>query len=371
MSLNKSGSTKISIEIAPGLHQLRTPMNTPGLSFVMPYLFEYSEGLILFDAGYGTKNATSALELELKNLGYKVSDINMFLVSHAHPDHLGMVGWLKEKVPHLNLVMHAREKEWLKDRWFKDNNWEERSNKWLLKHGITQEEIDIDYPTDSKGKIAGSKLNLKWAFDQLKGMLSSQNSDGNWRRSFEMDILPDRTVEDEEILEIGDWRLQAIWTPGHTPGHLCLYDSNNKMMLTGDHVLPKITPNVSLHVEDEATQRSPLAEYIASLKRTAAFGGILGLPAHEYNIENLANRCDFLVHHHQERLEEILVSIGEGAVTAAEISSRVKWNTRSFKEFSIWQKRSALGETLAHLTVLEHDERVSKFEDEFIRWEKN
>ena len=66
-----------------------------------------------------------------------------------------------------------------------------------------------------------------------------------------------------------------------------------------------------------------------------------------------------------------MVSIGEGAVTAAEISSRVKWNTRSFKEFSIWQKRSALGETLAHLTVLEYDERVSKFEDEFIRWEKN
>ena len=67
MSLNKSRSTKISIEIAPGLHQLQTPMNTPGLPFVMPYLFEYPEGLVLFDAGYGTKSATRALEEELKN----------------------------------------------------------------------------------------------------------------------------------------------------------------------------------------------------------------------------------------------------------------------------------------------------------------
>ncbi len=371
MSLNKSRSTKISIEIAPGLHQLQTPMNTPGLPFVMPYLFEYPEGLVLFDAGYGTKSATRALEEELKNLGYKISDINMFLVSHAHPDHLGMVSWLKEKVPHISLVMHKKEKEWLKDRWFKDNNWEERSNLWLLKHGITQEEIDIDNSGESDGKNNGSKLNFKRVYGQLKNMLSDQNSDGNWRKTFEMNTLPDRTLEDGEIVEFGDWRLESIWTPGHTPGHLCLYEASNKVMLTGDHVLPRITPNVSLHVEDENTQRSPLAEYMSSLKKVAAFGGILGLPAHEYNIENLSNRCDFLVHHHHERLEEILVSIGEGAVTAAEISSRVKWNTRSFKEFSIWQKRSALGETLAHLTVLEYDERVSKFEDELIRWEKN
>tara|TARA_B100000700_G_scaffold305256_2_gene378940 strand:- start:7772 stop:8812 length:1041 start_codon:yes stop_codon:yes gene_type:complete len=345
-------------------------MNTPGLSFVMPYLFEYSEGLVLFDAGYGTKNATSALENELKTLGYRISDINTFLVSHAHPDHLGMVGWLKKKVPQVNLVMHKREDEWLKDRWFKDNHWEERSNEWLLKHGITQEEIHVDYPVSGNGKNGGLGLDFKLTYNKVKNFFTRENSDGNWRRSFEMDILPDRTLEDGEVIEFGEWRLKAVWTPGHTPGHLCIYDAKNNVMLTGDHVLPRITPNVSLHVEDESTQRSPLAEYTSSLKKVSAFGGILGLPAHEYNIENLANRCDFLIHHHQERLEEILVSIGEGAVTAAEISARVKWNTRSFKEFSIWQKRSALGETLAHLTVLEHEERVSKFEDEFIRWEK-
>ena len=361
-----SRSEKISIEIASGLHQLKTPMDTPGLSFVMPYLFEYSDGLVLFDAGYGTKNATLALEEELRNLGYKITDINMFLVSHAHPDHLGMVGWLKEKVPEINLVMLKQEEEWLKDRWFKSTDWEEQSNAWLVKHGITRTEIDIDSTIDRKN----SEGNFKRAYSILKNTFFQKNSDGEWRRSFKMDILPDRTLEDGEIIEFGTWRIKAIWTPGHTPGHLCIYDASNNIMLTGDHVLPKITPNVSLHVEDERTHRSPLAEYMDSLKKVADFGNILGLPAHEYNIENLANRCAFLIHHHEERLEEILVSMDDGAVTAAEISSRVKWNTRSFKEFSIWQKRSALGETLAHLTVLEHSGHVKKFEDEFIRWEK-
>lgn len=359
------------MEIVSGLHQLRTPMNTPGLPYVMPYLFEGPDGVALFDAGYGTDEATRAMTDELSTRGYQPSDIRMLVISHAHPDHLGMAAWVKEQSPDCELVMLEREWQWIQDRWLGFDDWEDHSNDWLVRHGVSRAEVEA---ADHAGAIglggAVSPRGMRRLAGRVWHRFSGKHRDRSWRRSFRMDTKPDRVVQDGEVIEFGDWRLQSIWTPGHTPGHLCVYEPNHKLMLTGDHVLPRITPNVSMHNDDEANGRSPLAEYMSSLAKTAEFDSEQGLPAHEYNIEDLSARCHELIEHHEERLEEVLQGIGDGAATAGDVSGRVKWNTRPFEEFNIWQKRSALGETLAHLQVLLDADRVRRFDDESTRWER-
>jgi glyoxylase-like metal-dependent hydrolase (beta-lactamase superfamily II) len=360
------------VEIVPGLHQIKTPMNTPGLDFVMPYVFEEADGVTLFDAGYGTNEATAAMTAELAERGYQPSDIKRLIISHAHPDHLGMAGWVKEQSPDSELVMLEREWEWIRQRWMDFQHWEDASNTWLVRHGVSAAEVEA---ADRAGAIGlGGALSSPSGFrkfvGQTLGRIKNGNPDRNWRRNFRMDVNPDRVLQDGETIEFGDWVLQAVWTPGHTPGHLCVYEPNHRLMLTGDHVLPRITPNVSMHIDDEETERSPLAEYLSSLKKTAEFETDCGLPAHEWNIEDLPARCRALIAHHDERLAEVLHGIGDGAATASEVSGRVHWNTRPFEEFSIWQKRSALGETLAHLEVLRADGRVRRFDDEHTRWER-
>ena len=249
-----------AVEIVPGLHQIRTPMNTPGLSFVMPYIFEEPDGVTLFDAGYGTNEATQAMTDALAERGRKPSDITRLIISHAHPDHLGMAGWVKEQSPNCELVMLEREWEWIRHRWLDFDHWEEQSNDWLIRHGITQAEVEA---ADRQGAIGlggafrspgGLKRYIGSALGRLR---NGDHSERSWRRSFRMDIEPDRVLQDGEMLEFGDWSLQAVWTPGHTPGHLCVYEPNHKLMLTGDHVLPRITPNVSMRIDDEETGRPP------------------------------------------------------------------------------------------------------------------
>jgi glyoxylase-like metal-dependent hydrolase (beta-lactamase superfamily II) len=359
------------VEIVSGLHQLRTPMDPPGPPFVMPYLFEGPDGVALFDAGFGTSEATRAMTDELSARGYTPADIRMLVISHAHPDHLGMATWVKEQSPDCELVMMEREWQWIQDRWLGLDNWEEHTNDWLVHHGIARAEVDA---ADRAGAMglggAVSPRGMRRLAGRVWRRFSGHHRDRNWQGRISVDTKPDRVVQDGEIIEFGDWRLQSIWTPGHTPGHLCLYEPNNKLMLTGDHVLPRITPNVSMHNDDEANGRSPLAEYMSSLAKTAAFDAELGLPAHQYNIEDLPARCHELIEHHEERLEEVLIGIGDGAATASDVSGRVKWKTSAFEKFNIWQKRSALGETLSHLQVLLDADRVRRFDDDCTRWER-
>ena len=329
-----------------------------------PYLFEGPDGVELFDAGYGTNEATRAMKDELSTRGYQPADMRMLVISHAHPDHLGMAAWVKEQSDDCELVMLEREGQWIQERWRGFDDWEDHSNDWLVRHGITRAEVDAGDGT-SAVRLGGAVTpgEMQRLATRRWYRVSPRHRDRNWRRSFRMDTKLDRVAQDGETIEFGNGRLQSIWTSGHTPGHLCVYEPNHTLMLTGDHVLPRITPNSSMHNDDEANGRSPLAECMSSLAKNAEFDADQGLPAHEYNIEDLPARCHELIEHHEERLEEVLIGIGDGAATAADVSGRVKWNTRPFEQFNIWQKRSALGETLAHLQVLLDADRVRRFDD--------
>ena len=139
-------------------------------------------------------------------------------------------------------------------------------------------------------------------------------------------------------------------------------------------MLSRITPNVSLSPEDDAAGRNPLREFLASLAKVAALDTALALPAHEETIDDLPERCRVIAEHHEHRLHEALVAIDSVVgvpPSAAQIAERVTWH-RPYSTFSMMKKRSAIGETLAHLDLLREDGRVlmQQAEDGTVRWER-
>ncbi len=349
------------MEIVPGLHQLKTRMPAPALPYIMPYAILGSDGVTLVDTGYGTPEAIASMEAELQTLGVQASDVVRLFVTHAHPDHIGMAAWLKEQSPDCALVLLEREWQWIQARWADQDSWTALSDRWLLRHGMPQAEIEAAHAADA---MSPNSPRVRPGEAQP----APRSTNGSQRAPFTM-VEPDITLEDGEAITFDGWTLEAVWTPGHTPGHMSLYEPDRKLMFTGDHVLPYISPNVSLHADQEGT--SPLSDFRDSLRKVAGYAVDAALPAHEFTIPDLRTRCEVLLHHHDERLDEVREAIGNGQSTTTDVSQRVRWNTGPFDDFNLFMKRSAIGETLSHLQLLADEGRVRSVETaDLVLWER-
>ncbi len=173
-------------------------------------------------------------------------------------------------------------------------------------------------------------------------------------RSFVRMAPPDRLVEDGELLALPGWDLKAVWTPGHSPGHLCFHSPTRRLLLSGDHVLPRISPNIAVHSQQGG---NPLADYLESLTTVEQLECDEVLPGHEWRFAGLADRVEQLRQHHRARLDEILGALREGdGLTCWELTTRLTWS-RPLDTSSAFIQRSASGETLAHLVLLEAERR--------------
>jgi glyoxylase-like metal-dependent hydrolase (beta-lactamase superfamily II) len=168
------------------------------------------------------------------------------------------------------------------------------------------------------------------------------------QRFFEM-AEPDVLLDDGDLLPFPDARIRAVWTPGHTPGHLCLYEEAEDVLLTGDHILPRITPNIGVQPQ---SPMPPLSAYLTSLSATAAYDSAEALPAHEYRFEGIAERTRDLRRHHQARCQEVIDVLADGGpATAWQVTERLTWS-RGWAAVAGMMRRAALAETIAHLDYL-------------------
>jgi glyoxylase-like metal-dependent hydrolase (beta-lactamase superfamily II) len=151
-----------------------------------------------------------------------------------------------------------------------------------------------------------------------------------------------------------------MWTPGHSPGHACFYEERRELLLTGDHVLPTISPNVGLFPGSEL---NPLGDYLASLRRLRGLAVRRVLPAHEYDFEDLEARLDGLEAHHEERLQEVIDAMRDGATTGYAIARAIKWSIGHFDGFDPMTRRAAMTETMAHLEHLMRAGRIEMREE--------
>jgi len=190
--------------------------------------------------------------------------------------------------------------------------------------------------------------------DQLK--LALENHPGY---KYGADWLPEvQLLDDNDIITVGDYKLQCISTPGHTLGHICLYEPENKIFISGDHVLGDISPNI-LGWEDNSIA---LADFLQSLDKVYSYDVSLVVPGHRRVFSDFRGRIDQLKAHHEERLNEVLNIIHQSDCNAYTTARLMQWDIRakSWDDFPIAQKWFATGEALAHLQYLQQNKQIKR-----------
>jgi glyoxylase-like metal-dependent hydrolase (beta-lactamase superfamily II) len=321
--------------IAPGLWAIPLPLPFPEPRYVTVYALELRDGVALIDAGWDTPEAWDTLTAGLAAAGGTVADVRAVLVTHIHPDHYGLSGRLRE-ASGAWVALHPADAALVRSRYQEPEALAERMRTQLAGHGV---------PPDAATAMSQASLPAAWGV---------RHTD------------PDVLLEDGDRPELDGWDLRTVWTPGHSPGHVCFHAPERRLLLAGDHVLPKTSPNVSVHVQQRP---DPLGDYLAALDRLAGLDVDEVLPAHEYRFRRLDLRVEQLRDHHRRRLDET-----ERAVHAApggtgwELADRLRW-PRPFASMYPIVQRLALGETLAHLARLQRDGRaLATAEEQPIRW---
>ena len=317
-------------ELLPGVWRLPLPLRDSPLGHVNTYLVRSDDGYLLVDCGWDTVDTLQALEGHLRALDVAIGDVRHLIVTHIHPDHYGLAGRLRE-LSKADLSFHRLERLYIEERYGDANDLLEEMHEWLRINGTPPNELD--------------KLN----FGSM-GMLERVKI-----------AFPDRTLDGGEEITCGRFAFRVLWTPGHSAGHICLYDAGNKVLLSGDHVLPHITPSVGLHVRAAS---NPLADYLDSLRLIGKLEAELVLPGHGEPFRGLPERTNALLAHHQGRLDEIVGLLGRApgsALTGYEIASRMQWSRRkTWDDLSGFERRLAVTEALAHIELLHARGQVEK-----------
>jgi glyoxylase-like metal-dependent hydrolase (beta-lactamase superfamily II) len=317
------------MEIVNGLHQLKVPVPNNPVGFTLPYLFEVAGGAAIIDPGWDADESYESLKAQLAELGLGFGDIRQVIVTHIHPDHYGLAARVKAESG-CEVLVHEKDIEFL--NWRANHFPNTDIDGWFASHGMPP----IEGGWRSLG--VGGRAN-RWTIG----------------------APPDRTIADGETLRLGGFALQVMWTPGHSPGHACFYEPDQELLLTGDHVLPTISPNVGLW---PGTDEDPLGDYLRSLRRLRGLSVKRVLPAHEYDFVDLEARLDGLEAHHEERLQEVIDAMQSGATTGYEVARAIKWSIGHYDGFDMMTRRAAMTETMAHLQHLEREKRVvSRQED--------
>ena len=314
-------------EIVPGLFRLTIRLPNDALGSVNVYAVVSADGLRLIDTGWNAPEAYTTLVSELQELGMQVRDLKEILVTHTHPDHIGLAERLVQETG-ARLLLHRADAT-------TETVTEERQGmladmqSWLQTNGMPQEEREVLV-------------------------------DGMRRMAFRMPTYrPDTLLEGGETLAWHPFHFEVIWTPGHAAGLVCLYEAQAQILISSDHVLQRISPNIGLYARQSG---DPLGDYLHSLKWVRDLPVKLVLPGHGAPFSDLAARVDELIAHHELRLQEVVNALADEEQTAYGTASRLSWrgSAHGWQKLLPFDRLAALSETLAHLHYLTNQGQVSK-----------
>lgn len=309
--------------IRPGLHRVEVPLPRSPLKAVNSYVLTSEDRSLVIDTGMRRPECEQALRAGLEELGVDLSTTDFF-ITHLHADHLGLVSDLATVTSRVYF---------------------NRPDGELISSGIQDPRVWYEPVIDRARKGGFSMEEIEEALRRHPGLRFSPTS------------YPDFVyVGDGDAIEIADYRFVVVATPGHTPGHLCLYEPLLKILISGDHVLGDITPNITMWREKDDS----LGDYLESLDKVAKLDVELVLPGHRTPIDDCRGRIEELKEHHCHRLAEILGVLAHGSGTAYEVASKMTWDivARSWRDFPVVQKWFAVSEASAHLFYLERRGKI-------------
>mgnify|MGYP001029439533 CR=1 FL=1 len=302
-------------EVLPNLFRLEAPLPGNPLKSVNAWLICGHSRHLLVDNGFRMPECAETHMQAFNELGIDRKRLDFFL-THLHSDHNGLTNTLKSAESHVfcsatdGMIANSiigNETHWHKGIFA------------MRRHGFPEDMLEI-VANSHPGKLYANAEPFAY-----KG------------------------VGEGDILEYGPYKLEVLETPGHTPGHLILYERSSAFVIGGDHILGDITPNITCWPE----MTDALGCYLQSLDKVSRLKITTVLPGHRHLVTDATKRISEIKAHHAERLAEIFTLVGDTAASAWNIAGLMKWNLRGeWENFPANQKYFAVGETIAHLDHL-------------------
>lgn len=318
-------------KIRENIYRIQVPLPNNPLREINAYLITGEKNLLI-DTGFNRPECEDALRQAFRELGIYSADI---FITHLHSDHCGLICKLHQKGN--TLFAGEIDGELI--------NFEAGNLYWKMLDDLF---VQFGFPKADFGR----------------------NTDIHPGRKYCHEGRVDFTyLEEGDVLSYGGYDLEVIWTPGHTPGHMCLYDRKKKILFCGDHILGTITPNICI----ELCSANPLKDYLNSLRKVDALEVDLLLTAHGTPVEDMHGRIQELYRHHEERLAEVVRILGEERKMAYQVAADMTWeiDCKDWAAFPLPQKWFATGEAISHLQYLYSEGKVAREEQQGIYFYHN
>ncbi|GAA4023628.1 MBL fold metallo-hydrolase [Deinococcus rubellus] len=299
---------------SPALHHLGGTLYAVQIPIPLPMktvtvLIDLSSPVTLIDTSIHTPGAQQALEAALSELGLHWPDIERVIVTHIHPDHYGLAGLIEER---------------------------SGASVQLLDHSVKQEKLWSDWDTQLP---AQQQFFAEHGAPPNFGVGEAQTAE--WVRPAAR-LTP---LSEGQSVPLDNVEWQVLWLPGHADGHLGLWQPETGMLIAGDAILPRITPNIGLYV---GGRPDPLGDYFATLEKLRALNPGRAVVGHYGpTMDGVAARAGEIWEHHLERLGELLAAVQERPRHAYDLSFVL-----FARELPLTGRRFAVAETLAHAEYL-------------------
>ena len=319
-----------ALEIYDNIYMIKVPLPGNPLKILNSYLLKGKKRNLLIDTGFNMDQCYDTLKQNLDYLNVDMANTDIFF-THLHADHSGL----------MSRIMHEDTK---------------------IIMGKTDAEHMIYY--QKMNDLRWEDLHDRFARAGYPPVELDSNRTRNPAFLYVSDINEDIFfIDDGYEFDLEGFNLKAIETPGHTPGHMCVYDTEKKILFAGDQLLFDITPNVA----DWPALKDSLGSYLESLKKIREIEADHVFVGHRKNDGDYKKRVDELLKHHEARLNEAVLIIEQNpGATCFEIAGKMTWSIRSknWETFPPAQRWFAVGEAMAHLKHLVVTNRVKVSVDE-------
>jgi glyoxylase-like metal-dependent hydrolase (beta-lactamase superfamily II) len=321
------------MELFKGINQFKLPLTQDGKESVNVYVIEGTSGNLMIDTGWDTPEAFNALASEMKNSGFAMKDITDIFITHLHPDHIGLAGKLAELTA-ARIYMGKIDNELVDSRYLHPDALLNEMKIFLKTNGVPDWEIK---------SLSEASSNI---------------------RNFISPIPSINILQPGDHISMEPYDFQAVLTPGHSSGHMCLYEANKQYLFSGDHILPETVPNISYH---PFSGDNPIGDYVNSLNTLAQLEVRFVFPGHGSVFSGLAPKIDDILRIHRDRMTNLQRVMGVEMKSAYDIAKNmpmfINGDDTVYDKLDPIERRLAVLGILAHLQYLVSEKKGKKISE--------